>query len=265
MSEQSVRIERDGGLAVLTLDRPAAYNAIDIGLGEALLDVLVACDEDDGVRAVMITGAGPAFCAGGDIRAMEASSREPGGAAAFLKRLTVYLHGAVATLVRMPKPVVAAVNGAAAGAGFSLALACDLIVAVENARFTLAYAGIGLPPDGSSTFFLPRLVGPKRAFELMSSNRSLSAEEAHALGLVNEVYGADGFHDRARAFAARLADGPTRALGHAKRLIALGAECGLEGQMEHERQAIAACGRTSDFEEGRRAFLGKRAPVFEGR
>jgi 2-(1,2-epoxy-1,2-dihydrophenyl)acetyl-CoA isomerase len=264
ISEQWITRERVGAVTVITLNRPEAYNALDLQLGEELLDALIECDEDRGVRAVVLTGAGRAFCAGGDIRAMDASG-SAGGAAAFLKKLTVFLHSAVATMAWMPKPVIAAVNGPAAGAGFSLALAADLILAAHGATFTMAYTKIGLCPDGSSTYFLPRLVGGKRAFDLICSNRILTATQAQDLGLVAEVFPDQEFRARAREFAARLAAGPTQALSRAKRLLSLGAGGTLETQMEHERTAIAECGRTEDFREGIRAFLEKRAPTFAGR
>ncbi len=213
----------------------------------------------------MITGAGKAFCAGGDLKAMKAEADAHGTAGPFLKRLTVPVHGAIATIARMEKPVVAAVNGPAGGFGFSLALACDLVVAAESAVFTMAYTRAGLAPDGGSTFFLPRIVGPKRAFDLIANNPVLSAPEARDLGIVNEVLPDAAFAADARAYATRLAAGPTLALGAAKRLLALSPDASLEGQMEHERRAIAACARTEDFREGVAAFVDKRAPAFEGR
>ena len=145
------------------------------------------------------------------------------------------------------------------------AIAGDLVLAADNARFTVAYTAIGLAPDGSSTFTLPRLIGPKRAFELMCTNRPLSADEAKVLGLVNQVFPKAEFIQRAREFAADLARGPTAALGYAKRLVTLSAQSSLETQMEHERRAIAACGRTADFREGTEAFIAKRPPEFQGR
>ncbi len=261
----AVVLDRDGGLAVLTLDRPKAYNAMNAELVEGMLDALIECDDDPAVRAVMITGAGTAFCAGGDIRAMVEHDEYEGSATRFLKLLTVDLHGAIATLNRMPKPVIAAVNGAAAGAGFSLALACDLVVAAESATLTMAYTRIGAAPDGSSTHFLTRLVGAKRAYDLIANNPVLSAAEAKELGIVNEVFADDSFADQARAYAARLAAGPTRALGLAKQLLASVPGASLETQMEFERRAIAACGATDDFREGIRAFLDKRPAAFSGR
>jgi 2-(1,2-epoxy-1,2-dihydrophenyl)acetyl-CoA isomerase len=188
-----------------------------------------------------------------------------GHAAAFLKTLTVGLHGTISTMARMNKPVITAVNGAAAGAGFSLALAGDVVLAADNARFTVAYTAIGLAPDGSSTFTLPRLVGPKRAFELMCTNRAVPADEAKDLGLVNQVFPAAQFMEKAREFAVNVAKGPTVALGCAKKLLTLSAQNSLEAQMEHERRAIAACGRTADFREGADAFFAKRPAKFQGR
>jgi 2-(1,2-epoxy-1,2-dihydrophenyl)acetyl-CoA isomerase len=262
MAGEEVVCERDGAVAIVTLDRPGVYNALDLALGEALLDALIECDEDQTVRAVILTGAGRAFCAGGDVRAMAAAKEK---AAAFLKKLTVFLHAAVATIVQMPKPVIAAVNGPAAGAGLSLALAADLVVASERASFTVAYSNIGLAPDGSATFFLPRLLGSKRAFDLIASNRVLAAEEARELRLVTDVYPEAEFQARVREMARRLAAGPTQALARAKRLIAQGQGEPLETQMEHERQAIAACARTEDFVTGIQAFLSKRTAAFAGR
>lgn len=163
-----------------------------------------------------------------------------------------------------PKPVITAVNGAAAGAGFSLALAGDLVLAADNARFTIAYTAIGLAPDGSSTFTLPRLIGAKRALELMCTNRPLSAAEAKELGIVNQVFPAARFAQLARDFAVSLAHGPTIALGHAKKLVTLSTQCSFETQMEHERRAIAACGHTEDFIEAANAFLSKQQPRFRG-
>lgn len=264
-SPEPLVVERDGGLCVLRLNRPEAYNALDEALAEALLEAAVECDHDETVRAVMITGTGAAFGAGGDIRAMQAHADENGRTGAFLKRLTVPFHEAVATFAHMPKPVIAAVNGVAAGAGFSLALACDMIVAARSASFTMAYTRIAMAPDGSSTFYLPRAVGFKRAFELIALNPLLSADEARELGIVARVLDDDGFAEAARALARELAEGPTRALGEAKRLLTLSASASLETQMENERRAIAACGDSADGTEGRRAFLDKRAPRFEGR
>lgn len=264
MADNPVLVARDGGLAVLTLNRPDSYNAFDGTLADAFLAALVDCDEDKSARAVMITGAGKAFCAGGNLKAMKEESDAGASVGAFLKRLVVPIHGAIATIARMEKPVIAAVNGPAGGFGFSLALACDLVLASDAAMFTMAYTRAGLSPDGSATFFLPRVVGPKRAYDLMVNNEVLSPAEAKDLGIVNRILPADSFIDEARDYCARLAEGPTRAFGAAKRLIASSPESSLETQMEHERRAIAECADTEDFKEGVAAFVAKRAATFEG-
>jgi 2-(1,2-epoxy-1,2-dihydrophenyl)acetyl-CoA isomerase len=264
-SEPTVQLDVTDGVGWITLNRPKAYNALNADLAERLLDAVIRCDEDDEVRALVITGKGPSFCSGGDIRQMMDAVARDGNAAAFLKTLTANLHEAIATMAHMSKPVMMAVNGAAAGAGFSLALAGDLVLAADNARFTVAYTAIGLAPDGSSTFTLPRLIGPKRAFELIYSNRAVLADEALELGLINHVFPAAQFIERAREFAVNVAKGPTAALGCAKKLLRLSTQNSLETQMEHERRAIAACGRTADFREGADAFFAKRPPKFRGR
>jgi 2-(1,2-epoxy-1,2-dihydrophenyl)acetyl-CoA isomerase len=263
--EVAVQLEFSHSLAVITLNRPQSYNAFNLALGDALVDSLISCDEDRRVRAVLVTGNGPAFCAGGDIRQMMEHVERDGDAGRFLKTLALRLHGAIATISHMPKPVVMAVNGAAAGAGFSLAMAGDVLIAAEGATFTMAYTAIGLPPDGGISFHLPRSLGPKLAFELTCSNRALSAADAHALGIVSRLYPATSFLAQAKEYASALAKGPTEALARAKRLIAMGTENSLETQMEHERQAIAACGRSADFKEGIAAFLAKRSATFQGR
>jgi 2-(1,2-epoxy-1,2-dihydrophenyl)acetyl-CoA isomerase len=262
-TEPLVLFEVTDGVGWITLNRPKAYNALNRELAAQLLDALIRCDEDETVRAVVITGKGASFCPGGDIKQMMTAAESDGHAGAFLKTLTVSLHEAIATMAHMSKPVITAVNGAAAGAGFSLAIAGDLVLAADNARFTVAYTAIGLAPDGSSTFTLPRLIGPKRAFELIYNNRVLSASEAKELG--NQVFPAAQFTDQVREFANGVANGPTAALGCAKKLLTLSAQSSLETQMEHERRAIAACGRTADFREGADAFFAKRSPKFQGR
>jgi 2-(1,2-epoxy-1,2-dihydrophenyl)acetyl-CoA isomerase len=264
LQTEAVVLDIADGVGTINLNRPKAYNALNIDLAEGLRDAVIRCDEDANIRAVMITGNGPAFCSGGDIRQMMEAVLRDGHAGSFLKTLTVSLHATTATMVHMAKPVITAVHGAAAGAGFSLALAGDLVLAADNARFTVAYTAIGLAPDGSSTFTLPRLIGAKRALELMYTNRPLSAAEAKELGIVNQVFPAARFAQLARDFAVSLANGPTIALGHAKKLVTLSAQSSFETQMEHERRAIAACGHTEDFIGAANAFLSKRQPRFRG-
>ncbi|MGH7427594.1 MAG: enoyl-CoA hydratase/isomerase family protein, partial [Candidatus Methylomirabilaceae bacterium] len=231
-------------------------------MAEELLNAILACEEDRGVRAVILTGADPAFCAGGDVKEfVEQMEALP----LYVKRLTILLHGAISRMNRMPKPVIAAVNGVAAGAGMSLAIACDLVIATESARFTMAYSKIGASPDGSSTYFLPRLVGLRRALELTYTNRVLTAREAEVWGLVNRVVPDAEFRPAVRDLVTKLAVGPTLALGRAKRLFLLGQHESLETQMENETELIALSCRTADFREGTAAFVEKRSPLFTGR
>lgn len=248
-------------VATITMNRPDRYNALSLRMMQEFLEVVMACDEDREVRAVILTGAGPAFCSGGDVKEfVESLESLP----LHLKRLTTSFHSAISRISRMPKPVIAAVNGIAAGAGMSLTLACDLVVAAESARFTMAYSRIGATPDGSSTYFLPRLVGMRRALELTYTNRVLTAREAEAWGLVNRVVQDAEFPVAVNALATELATGPTLAFGRAKRLIMMSQHESLETQMENETELIALSGKTADFREGVKAFVEKRKPRFTG-
>jgi 2-(1,2-epoxy-1,2-dihydrophenyl)acetyl-CoA isomerase len=261
MPQGELIFEVDGHVATIRINRPHRYNALSLRAAEQLSDAILTCDEDRTIRAVVVTGAGQAFCAGGDV--MEFAEHAE-ALALHLKRLLTHVHGAVSRITRMAKPVIAAVNGVAAGAGMSLAMACDLAVAAESARFTMAYSRIGATPDGSSTYFLPRLVGLRRALELTYTNRVLTAREAEAWGLVNLVVPDADFPAAVIALAAELAAGPTLALGRAKQLFSMSGHESLETQMEHEAQLIALSSRTADFREGVRAFTEKRQPVFSG-
>src|SRR5262249_9847268 len=180
MSDQTVRLETKGGVGTITLNRPDAYNALNLALARELFAAVLAVDEDPAVRAVVITGAGKAFCGGGDVKDFADNLARIG---VLIKELTTYVHGAVSRLVRTPKPVITAVNGVAAGGGLSLAMAGDLVLAAESARFTMAYSKIAATPDGSSTYWLPRLVGIRRATELFYTNRVLTAKEAVDWGI----------------------------------------------------------------------------------
>jgi 2-(1,2-epoxy-1,2-dihydrophenyl)acetyl-CoA isomerase len=265
IDDRPIILEIADGYAVITLNRPKAANALNLALTDALLDAMITCDQDQTVRAVLLTGNGSAFCAGGDIRQMQDAVEARGNAGAFLKMLTVRFHGVISTMAQMRKPVVTGINGVAAGGGLSIALAGDIVLASDVARFNVAYIGIGAVTDGGLSFNLPRLVGPKLAFELTCSNRTLSAQEAKDMRIVSEIYPYNEFATRARAYVANLATLPTEAVAHAKHLYQVSASNSLETQMEEERQAISACGRTADFAEGIDAFLNKRAPNFIGR
>jgi len=262
MPYQHLTVERANHVATLTLNRPDAYNALNMTLGRELFTASLELDEDPDVRCIVITGAGRAFCAGGDVKDFVDNLGRIG---AHIKELTTYLHGAVSRFCRSDKPVIMAVNGIAAGGGFSFALSGDLVVATESAKFTMAYSKIAATPDGSSSYFLPRLIGLRRAMELYFTNRVLTAREALEWGLVTQVVPDGEFRAKVAALAAELAQGPTLAFGKAKRLLHQSTWESLETQMELEAQAIAASGHTEDFRAGVTAFAQKSTPTFRGR
>lgn len=261
MSFETLLYETRDGVAYITLNREAAANAINLQMGRDLMLVALRCDEDAGVRAVLIRAKGKIFCAGGDLGSFSSAGE---GMPRLLKELTTYLHAAISRFARMRAPVVAAVHGSAAGAGFSLACASDLLVCAESAKFTLAYTRVGLTPDGSSTYYLPRLIGTRRALELMLTNRVLSSQEALAWGLVNRVVADDQLAQESESLARQLATGPTLAFGGVKQLLLSSANESLETQMEHEARAIADAARSSDAREGIEAFFAKRRAKFNG-
>ncbi len=249
-------------VAHITLNRPEAANAINLELAEELMYAVMKCDEDPLIRAVLITGAGPMFCAGGDLKSLADKGEN---IPHHLKELTTYLHVAMSYLVRMDPPAIAAVHGSAAGAGMSLACACDMVFAAESAGFTLAYTRLGLTPDGGATYTLPRLVGLKRTLELALTNRLLSAEEAFNWGIVTRVLPEEDLVKEAAALAGRLAAGPTKAFGETKRLLQSSLTDSFEAQMKNESRSISELARTADGHEGVSAFVGKRTPNFKGK
>jgi 2-(1,2-epoxy-1,2-dihydrophenyl)acetyl-CoA isomerase len=249
------------GVASLTLNRPDAYNALNLPLARDLFHAALEADEDRAVRCIVVTGAGKAFCAGGDVKDFADNPERIG---VLIKELTTYLHGTVSRLARAQKPVIMAVNGVAAGGGMSFALSGDLVVAAESAKFTMAYSRIAASPDGSSSYFLPRMIGLRRALELHYTNRVLSAREAMDWGLVNRVHPDAEFPGAVSALARELADGPTLAFGRAKLLFHQSTQESLETQMELEAQAIAASGHTEDFRNGVVAFAKKQPATFKG-
>ena len=262
MDYQALRYEVKDGIATITLNRPAAYNALDLAMSSELFDAAVRADEDRDVRCVVITGAGRAFCAGGDVKAFHEAGA---GAGTLIKKMTTYLHGGISRLARSPKPVLMAINGVAAGGGMSPALSGDLVVAAESVQFTMAYSKIAASPDGSSSYFLPRMIGLRRALELHYTNRVLSAAEAMEWGLVNRVYPDAEFGMAVASLARELADGPTAAFGRTKLLMHQSTQESLETQMELEAQAIAQSSTTEDFRNGVAAFVAKQLAKFSGR
>ena len=262
MAYDAILYDVKDSVATITLNRPDAYNALNLTLGRDVFQATLEADESREVRCILITGAGKAFCAGGDVKDF---ADNPDRIGILVKELTTYLHGAVSRLARSPKPVIMAVNGVAAGGGMSLALSGDLVVAAESAKFNMAYSRIAASPDGSSSYFLPRMIGLRRALELHFTNRTLSAREAMEWGLVNRVHPDADFPAAVRALARELAQGPTLAFGRAKLLFHQSTQESLETQMELEAQAIAASGHTEDFRNGVVAFARKQPVTFTGR
>ena len=251
----------EDGVAWIRLNRPAAGNTVDLPLANGLLQAAIRCDQDASVRCVVLTGEGKLFCGGGDLAAMNAAGE---GVAGFLSELAGVLHMAVARLMRMPKPLVVLVNGPAAGAGFSLAIAGDVVLAARGAHFTAAYGAVGLSPDGGLSWTLPRLVGLRKAQDIILRNPRIAAAEAEAIGLVTRVVDEGELETEGRALAASLADGPTGALGRARALLIESFGAPLEAQLEREVRSLAASGATAECREGVAAFLARRKPDFRG-
>ena len=266
-SSSRVLVERSGSLTVIRLNRPEARNALSPDMIAELGQALAAAGARD-VRAVLLTGTDGAFCAGADVRDFTAQLDEAGpeGLSEHLRSLADALHNDVVMAIRkLDKPVVAAVNGVAAGAGFSLALACDLRIASTDARFLLAYANIGCTADGGSTYMLPRIVGQGRAMDIYLARQPIGAQYALELGLVSQVFEASHFERHAMETADRLAQGPTQAYGQVKALFDGSWDSDLATQLDAETNAIANIGLTGDFQEGIRAFAQKRQAWFQGR
>jgi 2-(1,2-epoxy-1,2-dihydrophenyl)acetyl-CoA isomerase len=256
-------VRREGAATWITIDRPDALNALDGPTKEALVEALSEAAEDPGVRAVALTGAGRAFCVGQDLRELEHAYRE-GRAPDLADALERHYVPICRLLAGMPKPTVAVVNGVAAGAGVSLALACDLRLASDAARWRLAFSGIALVPDAGSTWHLPRLVGLSRAMEIALLGDWVDAGQALAFGLANRVWPADDFAREAEAAVATLAAGPTLAFARTKALFRDHLGTDLAGALAGEAEAQVASGQTKDHLEGVTAFLEKRPPTFQG-
>lgn len=259
-----MRLERDGAVAILVLQRPEVLNAFDEQLTSELGVALEEVRHDRGIRAVVITGAGRGFSAGQDL-ADRGAIIEAGGEVALGDELRRRYHPITSTVRAMPKPVIAAVNGVAAGAGLGLALACDVRVAAASATFRAAWARVGLVPDAGAAYFLPRLVGWGRAMDLVLSGDAVNADDALRLGLVTRVWPDGEFEDEWRAYARGLAAGATQAFALTKEALDASAERDLSSFFEIEAELQDRAGRTRDYAEGVRAFRGKRRAEFEGR
>lgn len=258
----ALHVEIRDGVAALTLNRPAAMNAMTPALARALSEALSELPADGSVRAILLTGAGRAFCSGGDIRAMSAALEQ--GPREFFLDLTDHLHRISRSLLEAGVPTIAAVNGPAAGFGFGLALSCDLVVASERATFTMAHGQVAQIPDGGGWYLLPRVVGRKRALNLYFTRRELDAQTAERWGIVTQILPVTNFREVVLGFAKELAQGPTLAYRQAKRRLAAGWDQPFAEYLDEQRQVIADLGASGDFEEGVRAFLERRAPQFRG-
>jgi 2-(1,2-epoxy-1,2-dihydrophenyl)acetyl-CoA isomerase len=261
MTQSPLLFQVEGATATLTLNRPAAGNAIDLPLARAILAAAIRCDTDPAIRCVVLTGAGKLFCGGGDLPAFAEAGDQ---VAAFLSELAGTLHMAISRLMRMAKPLLVLVNGPAAGAGLSLSLIGDIVIAARSAHFTAAYGGVGLSPDGGMSWLLPRLVGLRRAQEMIIANRRVPADEAAAIGLITRVVEDDALAATGAEQAARLAAAATLALGAARALLLDSFDGPLEGHLERETRRIAASGTTADCREGVAAYLARRKPDFRG-
>ncbi|HSN34305.1 MAG TPA: enoyl-CoA hydratase-related protein [Ideonella sp.] len=259
MSGAPVTLRHEGAFAWLMLDRPAALNALDVATAVALDAALAEVARDPGLRALVLHGAGRAFCAGGDLHAMRADPLP------VARALIEPLHAALRRLDALPVPVLASVHGQVAGAGMSLMLACDLAIAADDCVFNLAYAKVGASCDGSASWHLPRVVGLRRALEIALLGESLDAAEALRLGLVNRIVPAATLADATGQLARRLAEGPTRALGEMRRLLRDSPQRSLDAQLDAEHDAFLRCAATADFRAALDAFAARKPPRFAGR
>jgi 2-(1,2-epoxy-1,2-dihydrophenyl)acetyl-CoA isomerase len=264
---EPVLLEVDGGIATVTLNRPEVLNALSDDMIAALVEVMARVEADKAVRCVVLRGAGDHFMAGGDIKGFHSRLGEtaPAERGAHFRAKIHKLHPAIVSMRRMPKPVIASLRGAAAGFGLSLALATDLAIAAEDAYFTLAYCLIGTSPDGGSSYHLPHIVGLRKAMEIALLGERFDAETAQALNLVNWVVPTAELEAETAKLAARLANGPGRALAETKALLNASFDNPLEAQLAMEAESFATCAGTDDFAEGVTAFVEKRPAKFQGK
>ena len=264
MGYETIQLEvRNDVVAVVTLNRPAALNALNVAMGNEFLSAVSEAQEG-GARAIVLTGSGRAFCAGGDLREMQQIAQKEGRVEAFFDKPLNLLHDCIRAIRNTPLPVIAAVNGFASGAGCNLALACDLVIAAESAKFNEAFIKIGLTPDCGGTFILPRLVGWKRAAEMLMTGDVIEAKQAAEIGMINRAVADEELMAEAMALAVRLAGAPTAAIGRIKKLLDQGAAKDYDAQLDLEHEAQIQSGQSVDFKEGVAAFMEKRPPQFSG-
>jgi 2-(1,2-epoxy-1,2-dihydrophenyl)acetyl-CoA isomerase len=264
MNLETVLYSLDGDVATIQMNRPEALNALSLQLGKDLATAVTQSISDD-ARAVILTGSGRAFCSGGDLREMRAMGESKGSIEAFLDEPLKALHRVVALIREAPVPFIAAVNGVCAGAGTNFALACDLVLAADDASFNEAFVRIGLSPDCGGTFFLPRAIGEKLAAEMLMTGMTVSAQRAAEIAMINRVVPAADLMAEAQKLASALASGPTAALGRVKRMLNATFSSDLTEQLMLEADCQVESGRSPDFKEGVTAFFEKRPPKFSGK
>jgi 2-(1,2-epoxy-1,2-dihydrophenyl)acetyl-CoA isomerase len=254
-----VAVDIDQGVARLTLNRPSHGNAIDMPLAEALRDAARLCAADDSIRCVVLTGAGKVFCAGGDLQFIGSSGDRT---EIVVRRLADTLHAAIICLARMNKPLICLINGPAAGAGMSLAMLGDLVLAAQSAHFTSAYAAIGFTPDGGMSWLLPRLVGMRASQDIIFTSRRVMTDEALSLGLVNRVVADEDLQTEGHGLAIKMSNAATSALGGARALLLDSFATSFEKQLNREAEMVSSAAGEHDGKEGIRAFSEKRPPNF---
>jgi 2-(1,2-epoxy-1,2-dihydrophenyl)acetyl-CoA isomerase len=259
MSNEGLLVEIDGPVATLTLNRPETGNAIDLPLAQALLKASIRCDRDPAIRCVVLTAKGRLFCAGGDLGSFGSAGGDLPG---FLSELAGTLHLALSRLTRMPKPLLVLVNGPAAGAGLSLAIAGDIVISARSAHFTAAYAAVGLSPDGGMSWHLPKLVGVRRAQEMLLLNQRIQAADAQTIGLISRVVDDHDLLDEGRLTARALAESATSAIAATRQLLLESFHSEFESHLERETRAIATLSAGKESGEGIRAFSERRRPQF---
>ncbi len=258
MTDQVVRLDVSDAIATVTLNRPEVLNALNRPMVEGLVEAIQVCRDDDNTRALIITGAGRGFCAGGDMKAAWEHIQAGKDPSHFFRDLTVPLHRAIADIRLIEKPVIAAINGSTGGAGMSLAAACDLRLTAESAKFRQAYTSMGLVPDGGWSVIVPHIIGAAKAMELLLLDPVLDARQALALGFVHEITPDEKLQERARELCTRLVQGSMTAYGGAKMLVNAALFPTLETQLERERQRLMTQGGTKDFLERLSAFLRRK-------
>jgi len=261
MSDNSIELQIENGTAWITLNRPEVFNSFNREMALSLQSQLDHCANDTAVRVIVITGSGRAFCAGQDLKEVTTPELNPG----FKKILEEHYNPIISMIRAIEKPIIAAVNGVAAGAGANIALACDVVIASEHASFIQAFSKIGLIPDSAGTFFLPRLIGFQKASALMLLGDKVSAQDAERLGMVYKVFSSEEFIDETKKLAETMAQMPTKALGMTKRLLNASMANDLNAQLEMESKLQIEAAQSDDYREGVAAFVEKRKPNFKGK